>query len=677
MSRVRPLLLSCFALLHAAGDFCAAVAIDAERGEGILYVDDDAPAGGDGSTWLSAFRYLQDALDAARMPGRGVSEIRLGQGVYKPDQGASVAPGDTHATFLIPPTVSVRGGYAGLGAANPDARDWDKFESILSGDLLGNDPNPPSWPPTSGAWLADNSFRVATLNDGEPATIIEGLVVTASAIDTGAENVGGGLYCNGGQPLIAHCEFRYSRAYRGGGLALQASDGIVRDCVFHHNYAPYGGGMHMAQSAAIVERCEFINNRCAPGGSRSGGAIGVLSGTPIIRDCVFDRNVAPQGASAGAIGLGFGTTTIERCTFTFNEADIGGAIAGRPILRDCSFANNLALEGGAIFTAAPGSLVCERCEFVGNIGHLKAGAVLGIGDFVDCSFIGNRTNISSGGAANGGGNFLNCRFLGNRSQLSGGAFMVLNPCTLTNCMFSGNRSEGPGAALHVWSDANTAVVNCTLAGNTTPDGAGGMAVKGPTTVANSVLWGNSNAQISGGPLVTYSCVEGGWPGVGNISSNPAFVDLVGIDCVVGTTDDDCRLMADSACIDAADNLALPTDGFDLDGDGNAAEPLPCDLDHRLRRINDPATPDTGNPGWPGAAIVDMGAYEFADIKRIVADATGDGVVDVDDLIAVILGWGPCADPDICPADVAPPPPVGGDGVVNVDDLILVIEYWSS
>jgi len=31
------------------------------------------------------------------------------------------------------------GGYAGLGEKNPDARDVKLFETILSGDLLGND----------------------------------------------------------------------------------------------------------------------------------------------------------------------------------------------------------------------------------------------------------------------------------------------------------------------------------------------------------------------------------------------------------------------------------------------------------------------------------------------------------------------------------------------------------
>jgi hypothetical protein len=52
------------------------------------------------------------------------------------------------------------------------------------------------------------------------------------------------------------------------------------------------------------------------------------------------------------------------------------------------------------------------------------------------------------------------------------------------------------------------------------------------------------------------------------------------------------------------------------------------------------------------------------------DANGDGGIDVDDLIEVILGWGDCAPwPSPCPADM------DGSGTVAMDDLLLVIEHW--
>ena len=50
-----------------------------------------------------------------------------------------------------------------------------------------------------------------------------------------------------------------------------------------------------------------------------------------------------------------------------------------------------------------------------------------------------------------------------------------------------------------------------------------------------------------------------------------------------------------------------------------------------------------------------------------ADVTGDGVFDVDDLLAVLAGWGVCPG---CPADL------DGSGAVDVDDLLAVLEHWS-
>jgi len=52
------------------------------------------------------------------------------------------------------------------------------------------------------------------------------------------------------------------------------------------------------------------------------------------------------------------------------------------------------------------------------------------------------------------------------------------------------------------------------------------------------------------------------------------------------------------------------------------------------------------------------------------DVSGNGVTNVDDLLAVINAWGTCT--GICPADIAP---AGGNCVINVDDLLAVINGW--
>jgi hypothetical protein len=53
-----------------------------------------------------------------------------------------------------------------------------------------------------------------------------------------------------------------------------------------------------------------------------------------------------------------------------------------------------------------------------------------------------------------------------------------------------------------------------------------------------------------------------------------------------------------------------------------------------------------------------------------ADSNNDQQIDSNDLIAVILQWGPCG--TACSADSAP---CGGDGAVDTDDLIAVILAW--
>ena len=57
-------------------------------------------------------------------------------------------------------------------------------------------------------------------------------------------------------------------------------------------------------------------------------------------------------------------------------------------------------------------------------------------------------------------------------------------------------------------------------------------------------------------------------------------------------------------------------------------------------------------------------------RMAFAPALGNGVVNVDDLLAVIGGWGACGQPcSSCLADT------NGDCVVNVDDLLAVVAAW--
>jgi hypothetical protein len=74
----------------------------------------------------------------------------------------------------------------------------------------------------------------------------------------------------------------------------------------------------------------------------------------------------------------------------------------------------------------------------------------------------------------------------------------------------------------------------------------------------------------------------------------------------------------------------------------------------------------------GATSVDMGVYEFAGgAPSCPGDVTNDGLVSVEDLIAVILDWGCTAPPGPCGGDA------NGDGVVDVQDMVSVVLAWGA
>jgi hypothetical protein len=73
-------------------------------------------------------------------------------------------------------------------------------------------------------------------------------------------------------------------------------------------------------------------------------------------------------------------------------------------------------------------------------------------------------------------------------------------------------------------------------------------------------------------------------------------------------------------------------------------------------------------GFGGGIFGHSGFLNGLQFRRITpADTDQDGMVNVDDLLAVILDWGSCSEE--CPADV------NGDGQVNVDDLVIVLTAW--
>ncbi len=67
-------------------------------------------------------------------------------------------------------------------------------------------------------------------------------------------------------------------------------------------------------------------------------------------------------------------------------------------------------------------------------------------------------------------------------------------------------------------------------------------------------------------------------------------------------------------------------------------------------------------------VVDISADEF----RLPGDITAVEVAGVDELVAVIVAWGACPGGRRSPGAAD----LNGDGVVNVDNLLIVIMNWT-
>ena len=278
-----------------------------------------------------------------------------------------------------------------------------------------------------------------------------------------------------------------------------------------------------------------------------------------------------------------------------------------------------------------------------------------------------------GGAIHIGGNssptLINCSFIAN-TACEGAALHTeasgtdIAEATLINCLFAGNTSSAHGGAIDAggFDAANLRIINCTFVNNTADDGGGpeqgGGAIYnhrgGTVTITNSILWNNYPDEIKipvGDPspvVVSFSDVEGGVLGEGNIDIDPSFCDP---DAGVF------RLRPDSACLDAGSDAAVPLDYSDLDDNGQFCEPLPWDLD-ALPRFFD---------ALASTSDVDMGAYESHVAGTCPWDCgNSDGDVGIFDFLELLDQWG---DPGLCDFD--------GDGVVGIIDFLLLLASWGA
>jgi predicted outer membrane repeat protein len=307
-----------------------------------IYVDSSAAGANDGSSWTNAYHYLQEALADANDADKPV-EIRVARGVYRPDQGLVAIPEFDWrtTTFQLINGVALEGGYAGLGAPDPNARDVGLYETILSGDLNGDDADVNSpYDLLSEPTRADNSYHVVTGSGTDETAVLDGFTITGGNALNNEGQAGGGMLNFVGSPTLSYCTFKGNLARNGGGMYNAYGHPVLNRCVFQENAADHYGGMQNA------------------------------NGKPTLMSCTFRENYSSK--TAGAMYNDHSDAVVRNCNFINNEArSRGGAIESRsssPQLIHCTFSGNVgALGGGAVY-CYESDPTFESCTFVGNKG---------------------------------------------------------------------------------------------------------------------------------------------------------------------------------------------------------------------------------------------------------------------------------------------------------------------
>jgi len=316
------------------------------------------------------------------------------------------------------------------------------------------------------------------------------------------------------------------------------------------------------------------------------------------------------------------TTIMEGFTITGGNSGVRGGgmynFNSSPTVTNCIFSSNTSIGGGGGMSnygtnpTNPTNPTVTNCNFIENTAG-DGGGMMNVNSsptVTNCNFIEN-TGYTGGGMNNYGSNSIvtNCTFISNGAGRGAGMMNIRDSSpTVTNCNFSKNSTIYTGGGMSNEENCNPIVTNCTFSGNTatgyqeTPGAGGGMCNGGSNpTVTNCILWNDTPNEIYNydiTPTVTYSDVQQGYAGTGNIDFDPLFAD------------DDGRLLAASPCIDAGNNADVPSG-------------VTTDLD--------------GNPRIQGLCV-DMGAFEappvtpeamLAQLKAYILQQVALGNIDVD------------------------------------------------
>ncbi|MFN8289053.1 MAG: right-handed parallel beta-helix repeat-containing protein [Chitinophagaceae bacterium] len=475
----------------------------------VRYVKPIASGTGDGSSWANASSGLQDMIDASASG----DELWVAAGTYLPsrDPFGNAAPADPRdKTFFTKDGVKIYGGFNGTETA-VNQRNWNTNITILSGDI--------------GTPLinTDNCYHVIVSAHNGLSTVLDGLTITSGNAD--------------GPDFILLPGFIVVSRYDGGGIFLGTSSVSISNCNFSANTAAGGGGAISCyvSSSPVITNTVFTGNQA--NGSNGGAIDSFWGGTPVLTSCTFRSNSAI--GNGGAINCD-GHLTLTNCSFIDHTAgNYGGAVfAPDAAISNCLFSGNAANFAGALYVSGAATRA-DHCVFINNSAVVDGGALL-----ANCPlvlklnfFYNNRSNVYGGAISKTGlstDSVIQCVFK-NNTAAKGGALASSSLLHVFNSTFSGNSSTNSSSVYQYFSSSGE-IINSIIRGD-------GIADDATSTTTAS-----------------YSNIQGGYAGAGNIDADPLFADVNdpdGPDNTWGTADDGLRLQCGSPSIDAGRNDQIP------------------------------------------------------------------------------------------------------------------------
>lgn len=202
-------------------------------------------------------------------------------------------------------------------------------------------------------------------------------VLDGFKIINGQEEFGGGIYCNGSEPLIKNCVFydnlalrietsEFGTEYYGKGGGVCFGSGItarIVNCLFYNNSAYFGGNaIYCGESAPVIEKCIFTENH----GSMRGGAIYLYKSNARVVNCLITGNSSVEYGGAIACKGDYHTPEILQCTIRGDSSGRGGAfdlIATTATITNCILWGNSPTE---IAHTATGTANVEYSDIQGG-----------------------------------------------------------------------------------------------------------------------------------------------------------------------------------------------------------------------------------------------------------------------------------------------------------------------